>query len=66
MDHPPQWEVDWIVRFLSDREVETLEDPTNSPEEISGQLDPGDETGADESRSDARGVTDSSPSEHGR
>ena len=31
------WEVDWVLKFLSDPNVEALEDPTNAPEDISGQ-----------------------------
>ena len=27
-NYPPDWEVDWILRFLSDPGVEELEDPT--------------------------------------
>ena len=37
MDYHPVWEVDWIEKFLSDEVVAKLEDPTNSPEAISGR-----------------------------
>ena len=36
LDYRPQWEVDWILKFLGDPAVSSLEDPTNCPEEISG------------------------------
>ena len=39
LDHHPTWEVDWILKFLQDHRVEHLEDPTNTPEEISGHVD---------------------------
>ena len=35
----PEWEVDWILKFLQDQRVEHLEDPTNTPEEISGRAE---------------------------
>ena len=49
LDHPPRWEVDWITNFLRDGRVEHLEDPTNSPEDISGRTESGDESGEDTS-----------------
>ena len=30
LEHPPRWEMDWIVRFLSDPGVKSMEDPTNA------------------------------------
>ena len=42
LDYPPQWELDWVLKFLRDPVVGGLEDPTNSPEEISGRVDPED------------------------
>ena len=36
LDARPDWEVDWVLKFLSDPVVEVLEDPTDTPEEISG------------------------------
>ena len=32
LDFPPNWEVDWIVRFISDPGVASMEDPTDSPD----------------------------------
>ena len=40
LDHPPQWEVEWVLKFLRDPAVETLEDPTNSPDAVPGRDDP--------------------------
>ena len=37
LDAKPEWEVDWILKFLGNPTVEGLEDPTNTPEEISGR-----------------------------
>ena len=39
----PGWEVDGIICFLTDPAVETLENPTNTPEEISRQQESEDE-----------------------
>ena len=44
IDPRPEWEVDWIFKFLKDPNVEHLEDPTNSPEEISGRAESGDDS----------------------
>ena len=40
----PEWEVDWISKFLHNPSVDTLEDPTNSPEEILGREESGAES----------------------
>ena len=48
LDYPPVWEVDWIVKILGDESVEKMEDPTNSPEEISGREEQDDEQSARE------------------
>ena len=37
MDYHPIWEIDWILKYLSDEAVAELEDPTNAPEAISGR-----------------------------
>ena len=44
MDSHPVWEIDWVVKFLSEEKVETLEDPTNSPDAISGREELEDES----------------------
>ena len=50
LEHPPQWEVDWILRFLQNERVEHMEDPTNTPEDISGRTD-SEEESTDDSES---------------
>ena len=45
MDYHPIWEVDWVLKFLMDETVETLEDPTNAPETITGRAELGEESG---------------------
>ena len=43
----PEWEVSWVLKFLEDPGVSTLEDPTNSPEEILGREEEEAETEAE-------------------
>ena len=43
LDPNPDWEVSGILRFLEDPRVKVLEDPTNTPEEISGRGEEGGE-----------------------
>ena len=45
MDSHPVWEIDWVVKFLSEERVATLEDPTNSPDAINGREELEDESG---------------------
>ena len=50
LDARPEWEVDWVAKFLGHSSVESLEDPTNTPEEISGydsEAEPGDSSVSD-------------------
>ena len=49
----PDWEVDWILKFLRDPRVEHLEDPTNTPEEISGRAESEAEMDTDDSSADS-------------
>ena len=58
LEHPPQWEVEWILRFLKDPVVATLEDPANSPEEILGREEPEERIGTDTNQSRVGEATD--------
>ena len=44
LDPRPEWEVDWILRFISDPMVEGMEDSTDSPEHIPGREESSEDT----------------------
>ena len=49
----PDWELDWVLRFLRDPRVADMENPENAPENVTGRVESEDDTNSETSLSDS-------------